>query len=123
MRSAVAVRYDPRDPDGTTPRTSESVSGEIIVAEKIDHETGVQNVMPNIGLDSFIDDLSSVVFKGSNHQDREVLFHAGMKRTIQQRHSGQQQQQGNQPLAARQSIRRERERKKGTKEEGRKKGC
>ena len=41
------------------PRTSESLNGEITVAVKIDHETIVQNVAPKIGLDSFIDDLSS----------------------------------------------------------------
>ena len=42
-----------------------------------DHETIVQNVMPNIGLDSFIDDFSSVDRKGSNHQDYEVPSHVG----------------------------------------------
>ena len=33
--------------------------------------------MPNIGIDSFIDDLSSVDSKGSSHQDCEGLFHVG----------------------------------------------
>ena len=48
------------------PRTSESLNGEITVAVKIDHETVVQNVAPKLGLDSFIDDLSST--SGSMHQ-------------------------------------------------------
>ena len=73
----------------------------------------MQNVMPNIGLDSFIDDLSSVGSKGLNHQDCKVLFHAGMKRTVQQPDSSQQQQQCNQPQAARQSTRRESEKERG----------
>ena len=90
------------------PQTSESLSTESCVAEKIDHETVVQNVMPNIGLDSFMDDLSSVGSKGSNHQDCEVLFHARTKRTTQQPDSSQQQKQDNQSQAARQSIRQER---------------
>ena len=105
------------------PQTSESLSTEGTVAEETDHKTVVQNVMPNIGLDSFIDDLSSVGSKGLNHQDCEVLSPAGMKRTIQQPDSSQQQQQGNQPQAAMQLTRQERERAKegeGKKKTGRK---
>ena len=50
----------------------------------------MRGVAPNIEADSFIDDLCSVGGKGSNHQDCEVLFHAGKKRTIQQPDSSQQ---------------------------------
>ena len=42
----------------------------------------MRGVAPNTEADSFIDDLSSVGSKGLNHQDCEVLFHAGMKRTM-----------------------------------------
>ena len=43
-------------------------TGEVPVARKCHHETVVRNVVPNIGLDSFMDDLNSA--------DRcEVLFH------------------------------------------------
>ena len=104
-----------------SPQTSESLSTEGAVAEKIDHETVVQNVMPNIGLDSFIDDLSSVGSKGLNHQDCEVLFHAGMKRTIQQPDSSQQQQQNKQPQAGK-AVNTTRERKEGEKGRKRRKG-
>ena len=44
------------------------VTGEITVAEKMDHKTVVRGVMPNIESDSFIDDLSSVGGKGLKHQ-------------------------------------------------------
>ena len=44
------------------------VTGEIIVAEKMNHKTVVRGVMPNIEFDSFIDDLSSVGGKGLKHQ-------------------------------------------------------
>ena len=49
--------------------------GEITVAGKFHHETVVQSVVRNIGLDSFIDGLSGFNSKGSSHQDCEVLFH------------------------------------------------
>ena len=42
---------------------------------KIDHETVVRNVVQNIGIGSFIDDLSSVDSKGLIYQDCEVLIH------------------------------------------------
>ena len=45
-------------------------------------EVLMRGVAPNIEDDSFIDDLSSFGSKGLNHQDCEVLFHAGMKRTM-----------------------------------------
>ena len=51
------------------------VPGEITVAGKFHHETVVQSVVRNIGLDSFIDGSSRVDSKGSSHQDCEVLFH------------------------------------------------
>ena len=70
------------------PQTSESLSIEGTVAEKIDHEAVVQNVMPKIGHDSFIDDLSCVGSKGLNYQDCEVLFHACMKHTIIHKRQG-----------------------------------
>ena len=41
-----------------------------------------RGVAPNTEADSFIDDLSSVGSKGLNHLFCEVLFHAGMKRTM-----------------------------------------
>ena len=41
----------------------------ITVAGKMDHETVGLNVVPNIGIDSFIDDLSSVDSKGLPYQD------------------------------------------------------
>ena len=44
------------------------VAREITVAEKANHETVVRGVVQNIGLDSFIDDLSST--SGSMHQQR-----------------------------------------------------
>ena len=43
--------------------------GEITVAGKCYHETVVRNVVPNIGLDSFMDDLNSADSRC------EVLFH------------------------------------------------
>ena len=80
----------------------------------------VRGVAPNTEADSFINYLSRVGSKGLNHQDCEVLFHAGMQRITQQRDSSQHQQQpDNQPQAARQSTRQERERK-GRKGEGKK---
>ena len=53
------------------PQTSESF-----------REILMRGVAPNTEADFFIDDLSSVGSKGLNHQDCEVLFHAGMKRTM-----------------------------------------
>ena len=50
------------------------VAREITVTEKIDHETVVQSVVRKIGIESFIDDLSSVDSKGLNYQDCEVLL-------------------------------------------------
>ena len=44
------------------------VAREVTVAEKANHETVVRGVVQNIGLDSFIDDLSST--SGSMHQQR-----------------------------------------------------
>ena len=44
------------------------VTGEITVAEKMDHRTVVRGVMPNIESDSCIDDLSSVGGRGLKHQ-------------------------------------------------------
>ena len=44
------------------------VEREVTVAEKANHETVVRGVVQNIGLDSFIDDLSST--SGSMHQQR-----------------------------------------------------
>ena len=81
----------------------------------------VRGVAPNTEADSFIDYLSRVGSKGLNHQDCEVLFHAGMQRITQQRESSQQQQQpDNQPQAARQSTRQEREKERGEREKERK---
>ena len=45
------------------------VAGEITIAGKCHHETVVRNVVPNIGLDSFMDDFNSADSKC------EVLFH------------------------------------------------
>ena len=59
------------------PQTSESLKGEITVAVKIDRETVMQNVAPNIGLDSFIDDFSSIDCRELSHQHCEGLFHVG----------------------------------------------
>ena len=67
-----------------------------------------------------MDDLTSVGSKGLN-QDCEVLFHAGMKRTMkrigQQPVGSQQQQQDNQPQTARQSTQQEREKERREKED------
>ena len=86
------------------PQTSESF-----------REILMRGVAPNTEADSFIDDLSSFGSKGLNHQDCEVLFHAGMKRNMkriaQQPVGSQQQQQDNQPQTAMQSLdKREKER-------------
>ena len=51
-----------------------TVTGEVTVAGKTNHETIVRGVVPNIGFESLIDDLSSVDSKGKNNQDCEVLF-------------------------------------------------
>ena len=51
-----------------------TVTGEITVAGKTNHETIVRGVVPNIGFESLIDDSSSVDSKGLNYQDCEVLF-------------------------------------------------
>ena len=59
-------RYDPRNPDGTGPSNRREFEH---------HKTVVNNVVPNIEIDSFIDDLRSVDSKGSSHQDCEGLFH------------------------------------------------
>ena len=50
-------------------------AGEITVAGKFHRETVVRRVVPNIGIDSFIDDLSCVDSKGLIYKDCEVLFH------------------------------------------------
>ena len=50
-------------------------AGEITVAGKCHHETVVRNVVPNIGLDSFMDDLNSADSKRLTCKDCEVLFH------------------------------------------------
>ena len=57
------------------------VAREITVTEKIDHETVVQSVVRKIGIESFIDDLSSVDSKGLNYQDCEVPLHVNKQRT------------------------------------------
>ena len=44
-------------------------------------ETVVRGVMPNIGFESLIDDLSSVDSKGLNYQDCEVLFRVNKQST------------------------------------------
>ena len=59
-----------------------TVTGEITVAGKTKHETIVRGVMPNIGFESLIDDLSSVDSKGLNYQDCEVLFRVNKQSTI-----------------------------------------
>ena len=51
------------------PRTSESLSGEITDAWKMDHETVGRGVPQDIQMDSFIDDLSSIASKGLSHHD------------------------------------------------------
>ena len=57
------------------------VAREITVTEKIDHETVVQSVVQKIGIESFINDLSSVDSKGFNYQDCEVLLHVNKQST------------------------------------------
>ena len=57
------------------PRTSESLSGEITVAGKMDHEIVVRGVAQDIQMDSFIDDLGSIVSKGLSHHDCGRPFH------------------------------------------------
>ena len=50
-------------------------AGEITVAVKFHRETVVRGVVPNIGIDPFIDDLSDTDSKGLIYKDCEVLFH------------------------------------------------
>ena len=57
------------------------VAGEITVAGKTNHETIVRGVVPNIGFESLIDDLSSVDSKGLNYQDCEILFRVNKQST------------------------------------------
>ena len=56
------------------------VTGEITVAGTLHHETDVRGVIQNIGIDSLINDLSSVGDQGSNRRDCEVLFHVNKQR-------------------------------------------
>ena len=58
-----------------------TVTGEITVAGKTNHETIVRGVVPNIGFESLIDDLSSVDSKRLNYQDCEVLFRVNKQST------------------------------------------
>ena len=58
-----------------------TVTEEITVAGKTNHETIVRGVVPNIGFESLIDDLSSVDSKGLNYQDCEVLFRVNKQST------------------------------------------
>ena len=73
------------------PQTSESLSGEITVAVKIDHETVMRGVAQNIQIDPFMDDFSSVDSKELNHQYCEVPSHVGKQSgsTHQQHTPGQ----------------------------------
>ena len=95
------------------PQTSESLSIEGTVAEKTDHGIVMQSVVPNIGLDSFIDDLSSVGSQGSNRQDCEVLSHVGKQSGIQQ----QQHQDNNRQQPTRQ-VRQEKRGERGKERKG-----
>ena len=52
------------------------ITGDIIVARKIHHETDVRGIVRNIGTDSFIE----VHNKGLHYQDCEVLFHVNKQR-------------------------------------------
>ena len=52
------------------------------MAGKRDRETVVRGVVPKIGIDSFIDDLSSVDSKGSPYQDCEVPMIQTEQKTI-----------------------------------------
>ena len=105
------------------PQTSESLSTEGTVAEKTDHGIVMQSVVPNTGLDSFIDDLSSVGRQGLNRQDCEVLSHVGKQSGSiqQQQHQDCNQQQPTRQVT--QEIRRERGKERkgegGKEEEGR----
>ena len=56
--------------------------GETTVAGKRDRETVVRGVVTNIGIDSFIDDLSSVHSKGLPYQDCEVPMIQTVQKTI-----------------------------------------
>ena len=58
-----------------------TVTGEITVAGKTNHETIVRGIVPNIGFESLIDDLSSVDNKRLNYQDCEVLFRVNKQST------------------------------------------
>ena len=75
------------------PQTSESLSSEATVAEKTDHGIVMQSVMPSIGLESFIDDLSSVGSRGSDRQDCEELSHVGKQSGSTQQHNHHKQEQ------------------------------
>ena len=57
------------------PRTSESLTDEIIVAGKMDHETVVRGVAQDIQMDSFIEDLRSMASKGLSHHNCGGPFH------------------------------------------------
>ena len=56
--------------------------GETTVAGKRDRETVVRGVVPNIGIDSFIDDLSRVDSKGWPYQDCEVPMIQTVQKTM-----------------------------------------
>ena len=104
------------------PQTSESLSIESTVTEMTDHETIVQNVMPNIGLDSFIDDFSSVDRKGLNHQDCEVPSHVGKQSgSMHQQHTpGQAEIEEKREEGEKGEVRKGgRERESGAAQEGR----
>ena len=84
------------------------VPGVRVVAEtaEIPHLlSDVEGVVKNIGIDSFIDDLSSVGSQGSNRHDCVVLYHVG-----KQSGSIQPHQDSNQQHPTRQMTREERRR-------------
>ena len=104
------------------PQTAESLSGEITVAGKTDHETVEKNVVPNIEIDSFIDDISTDDSKGSSHQDCEGPSHVGKQSgSMQQQHQDSNQQQPTRQVTQEKMGEREKERKGegGKEEEGR----
>ena len=101
------------------PQTAESLSPEITVAGKTDHEIVVKNVVPNIEIDSYIDDLSTVDSNGSSHPDCEGPSHVGKQSgSMQQQHQDSNQQQPTRQVTQEKRGESEKERKgEGGKEE------
>ena len=99
------------------PQTSESLSIEGTVAEKTDHGIVMQSVMPNIGLDSFIDDLSSVGSRGVGSPRLRGIVSC---RQAKRQHTAAQKQEQRTEQAVQEG---ERDQREGGERSGRKRVC